>query len=258
MMGQAEEVVIEVFEYPAGPEIPVANWDGLIVTFPEKHNETKSGAQRLSQTCNGLESIQRDQFEQQMPAVVQQSFERGRELGIQEGREAEREMQRSTQADADMCRAEQVAALVEEFKRERDRFLHHVEHEVVELALAVAARILRREAQTDPLLLTGAVRIALGQLSESTKVRLRVPRSELELWTEALAHLPNLALRPLVLAGDGMRLGECIVDTELGSVDLGVRAQLGEIEQGFFDRSGTSRTQPLEQVLGDEERIPLP
>ena len=38
---------------------------------------------------------------------------------------------------------------------ERDRYLQAVEHEVVELALAVAARILRREAQMDPLLLTG-------------------------------------------------------------------------------------------------------
>ena len=257
-MGQAEAVVIEVFEYPAGPEIPVADWDGLIVAFPEKESGTRSVVQRLPQIFSGHEGTQRDQFEQQVPAIAQQNFERGRQQGIQEGREAGREIQRSAEADRDMCRAEQVSALAEEFKRERDRFLHHVEHEVVELALAVAARILRREAQTDPLLLTGAVRIALGQLSESTKVRLRVPRSELELWTEAMAHLPNLALRPLVLAGDGMRLGDCIVDTELGSVDLGVRAQLGEIEHGFFDRSGTSRTQPLAQMLGDEERIPLP
>ncbi len=35
----------------------------------------------------------------------------------------------------------------------------------MKLALAVAARILRREAQMDPLLLTGAVRVALGQLA---------------------------------------------------------------------------------------------
>jgi flagellar assembly protein FliH len=57
----------------------------------------------------------------------------------------------------------------------------------------VAARILRREAQMDPLLLTGAVRVALGQLSGSTEVRLRVPPAELDLWTEAIALLPNLA-----------------------------------------------------------------
>jgi flagellar assembly protein FliH len=36
-----------------------------------------------------------------------------------------------------------------------------------------------------------------------------------------------------------MRLGDCVIETELGSVDLGIRSQLGEIERGFFDRAGS-------------------
>jgi flagellar assembly protein FliH len=131
--------------------------------------------------------------------------------------------------------------LIESFIQERDRYLRAVEHEVVNLALAVAARILRREAQMDPLLLTGAVRVALGQLSGSTQVRLRVPVAELDLWTEAIALVPNLAVKPVVIAGEGMRLGDCVIETDLGSVDLGIRAQLGEIERGFFDRAGSPR-----------------
>ena len=122
--------------------------------------------------------------------------------------------------------------------------MHEVEHEVVKLALAVAARILRREAQMDPLLLTGAVRVALGQLSGSTEVRLRVPAGELDLWADAIALLPNLALKPSVIAGEEMRLGDCMIETSLGSVDLGIRSQLGEIERGFFDRAGAVKTGP--------------
>jgi flagellar assembly protein FliH len=111
----------------------------------------------------------------------------------------------------------------------------------------------------DPLLLTGAVRVALGQLAGSTQVRLRVPQEELELWTEAMALLPNLALKPTVVAGEGMRVGECAIETELGSVDLGIRAQLGEIERGFFDRAGgrrgeTARTADVNDNAGREKR----
>jgi flagellar assembly protein FliH len=40
-----------------------------------------------------------------------------------------------------------------------------------------------------------------------------------------------------------MRLGDCVVEAELGSVDLGVRAQLAEIERGFFDRTGGPRAE---------------
>jgi flagellar assembly protein FliH len=138
-------------------------------------------------------------------------------------------------------RARQAAELIESFTQERERYLQTVEREVVKLALAVAARILRREAQMDPLLLTGAVRVALGQLSGSTQVRLHVPSAELELWRDAIALVPNLAVKPAVIAGEGMRLGDCKVETEMGSVDLGIRSQLGEIERGFFDRAGGSK-----------------
>ncbi len=50
--------------------------------------------------------------------------------------------------------------------------------------------------------------------------------------------MPKLALKPTVAAGEGMRLGDCRMEAELGSVDLGIRAQLAEIERGFFDRVG--------------------
>lgn len=82
------------------------------------------------------------------------------------------------------------------------------------------------------------------QLAGSTEVRLRVPAAELDLWTEAIALLPNIALKPALAAGEGMRLGDCVIETGLGSVDLGIRAQLGEIERGFFDRAGSHRSVP--------------
>jgi flagellar assembly protein FliH len=112
----------------------------------------------------------------------------------------------------------------------------------------------------DPLLLTGAVRVALGQLAESTEVRLRVPADDLELWAEAIKLLPNLASKPTLVAGEGMRLGDCEIEAGVGSVDLGIRAQLGEIERGFFDRArgalktrAASREEAAETV-GEERR----
>lgn len=167
-----------------------------------------------------------------MAEETRRNFEAGRAQGIEQGRAHER----ATQGTAQQHLAAQLDRLLSTFSRERDRYLREVESEVVKLALAIAARILRREAQMDPLLLTGATRVALGQLAASTKVTLRVPPAELDLWEESIALLPNLAVQPQVLAGVGMRLGDCMVETALGAVDLGVRAQLSEIERGFFDR----------------------
>jgi flagellar assembly protein FliH len=188
-----------------------------------------------------MEARLRAEFDQRLAEETRRSFEAGRERGRQEGRQAEHEAQAAAQALAGQERTRQTVELIASFAQERDRYLQAVEHEVVKLALAVAARILRREAQMDPLLLTGAVRVALGQLSGSTQVRLRVPPGELDLWNEAIALVPHLPVKPAVMAGEGMRLGDCVIETDLGSVDLGIRAQLGEIERGFFDRAGGVR-----------------
>jgi len=231
---------IEIFEYPADPNAPrLADWDGWTAAAgPGPGAPVKDSANAIS------EVKVRAEFDQRLNEETRKAFEAGRARGRLDGQQAEREAQAAALASAEGARKQQAREWMENFAQERDRYLHAVEREVVELALAVAARILRRESQMDPLLLTGAVRVALGQLAGSTQVRLRVPGEELELWTEAMALLPNLALKPTVVAGEGMRVGECAIETELGSVDLGIRAQLGEIERGFFDRAGGRRTPP--------------
>jgi flagellar biosynthesis/type III secretory pathway protein FliH len=230
---------VEVFEYPAGPEEPSSAWSGWTGTEEADDPVEPANAAAGEATASGA----RAEFDRNLAEETRRSFEAGRERGRQEGRQAECEAQAATLAAGDQQRVRQATEMIESFAQERDRYLQSIEHEVVELALAVAARILRREAQMDPLLLTGAVRVALGQLSGSTQVKLLVPADELDLWTESIALLPNLALKPIVLAGEGMRLGDCRIETSLGSVDLGIRAQLGEIARGFFDRAGGRRVE---------------
>jgi flagellar assembly protein FliH len=55
------------------------------------------------------------------------------------------------------------------------------------------------------------------------------------MWEETLRLMPNLPLRPNVVGDPEVGPEECVLETKLGSADLGVRAQLAEIERGFFD-----------------------
>jgi flagellar assembly protein FliH len=121
----------------------------------------------------------------------------------------------------------------EEFRQQRTRYFAGVESEVVRLALAIAARVLHRESKLDPLLLTGVVKVALEKVAKDSTVVLRVPAGELERWREAFATNQESALK---LVGDErMGAGECLLETNVGRVELGVSAQLEEIERGFFD-----------------------
>lgn len=126
-----------------------------------------------------------------------------------------------------------VTQAVEAFRTERRRYFIDVEGEVVKLALAIAARILHREAKLDPLLLTAAVRVALDKVTDSSTLELRVPPDEFESWKLALKMEVESQVQ---LVGDArLEVGECILETAVGKVELGIPAQLKEIEKGFFD-----------------------
>jgi flagellar assembly protein FliH len=242
-----------LFEYRAHPEDPLLPaWEGWGEPEPVP---LKTGNAALESAFGAAEARLRAEFAQQLSEEGRRSTEGGRERGRQEGRLDEQQAQAAVLAAAHQQRVRQVTELIESFSHERERYLQAVEREVVDLALGVAARILRREAQMDPLLLTGAVRVALGQLALTTRVCLRVPPAQLDLWTEAMAFLPSLAVKPTVVPGESMRLGDCLIETELGSVDIGIRAQLVEIERGFFDRAGGASPQPPSPAQSDAQHI---
>ncbi len=154
--------------------------------------------------------------------------------------------------------ARQLAAMVDSFAAEQANYFDRLEHEVVSLSLAIAARVLRREAAADPMLLTGSVRVALGQLADSTSVRLYVPSGEQSMWVETLALIPGLKLQPQVIADTKMGTGECRMTSELGGADLGILNQLKEIERSFFDHVGSGsgmrpRLHPERRDSGEDE-----
>jgi flagellar assembly protein FliH len=206
MLDNAERRV-RPMPYPILPGAPLpADGEGARSAETEK-----ARAEREQQLARQLESARREAFEK--------------------GRDAARSEQAAWRQQ---CTGELGAAL-ESFRAGRDEYLARVEHEVVRLALAIAERILHREAQMDPLLLSGAVRVALGQLAESTEVKLRVPAAQRDMWAEMLRLIPGLPLRPEVVADPELETPEAVLEAGLGTVDLGVRAQIAEIERGFFD-----------------------
>lgn len=129
----------------------------------------------------------------------------------------------------------QILQSLEQFRLERQNYFHNVEGEVVRLALAIAERVLHRESHLDPLLLSGAVRVALEKLGDTSHVVMRVSPREVEPWKECFRAGVNLRIQPGILEDPSLSPGECLLVTELGTIELGVRTQLEEIEKGFFD-----------------------
>lgn len=244
-MGATQTNEFELFEYPAVSAPPMPSWDVFeCVPIPGGSGAGNSNAAHSQPEQEQSSDTARSNVEEEHADALKRSFENGRIVGFEDGRAAERQAAMALAQTREAQRVEQSARLVESFNAQKIQYFESAEREVVKLALAIAARILRRESQVDPLLLSGAVRAALGQLSSATSVRLRVPSADLDLWKETIAHLPNLSIKPAVLVDDQMALGECALESELGSVDLGIDSHLAEIERAFFDRAQGARSIP--------------
>jgi flagellar assembly protein FliH len=126
-----------------------------------------------------------------------------------------------------------VTTACTEFAKARTSYFVSVEQEVVRLALAIAARVLNREAKLDPLLLGAVVRMALEKVAEDSGAVLHVPVGEADAWRALFA---DESQSPVTVVGEErMEATECVLETTMGRVELGVVAQLEEIEKGFFD-----------------------
>ncbi len=130
--------------------------------------------------------------------------------------------------------ADKIRKALEDFQVERKEYFSRVESDVVQLALAIAAKILHREAQVDPMLVAALVRVAIDKLHDGSSVSVRVAPAEAGKWRAFLANPLNGSTIEIVEDGH-LGAADCILETELGSANFSIEAQMKEVEQGFFD-----------------------
>jgi flagellar assembly protein FliH len=152
-------------------------------------------------------------------------------------REAAAEMEARMKVEMERRLAEQAEKIekaLAAFAEERRSYFGRVESDVVHLALAIAGKILHREAQVDPQLIAALVGIAVNKLHDGSRVTVRVGAAEVQRWSGFFAN-PSNGCTVMVVEDTNLAAGDFILETDLGSANFGIEAQLKEVEQGFFD-----------------------
>jgi Flagellar biosynthesis/type III secretory pathway protein len=148
-------------------------------------------------------------------------------------REVEQALKKDFEEKALAARAQFVTE-IQNFGKQRDDYFAKVESEVVQLALSIAGKILHREAQVDPMLVAALVRIAMEGMREGSSVTVRVAPERAEAWRQCFANSAS-ASRAEIAEDPALSGNDCVVETELGTANFGLDAQLKEVERGFFD-----------------------
>jgi len=196
----------------------------LIQPFP--YDTVPSGAhpQRPVEDPSALSAVPTDS-----DTVAREA--RARAQGRQE---AEAQAQQSFRLHLEKERAS-IATALAGFTRDRAAYFQKVESEVVQLALSIARKILHREAQLDPLLLAGIVRVALEKIDGATGVVLHVHPSNAADWRRFLSLHLNPADLPEILEDSSQDPDSCTLETAMGTAVMGLDIQLNEIELGLMD-----------------------
>ena len=172
-----------------------------------------------------------DATRRNLEAEIRTREKRAHDEGIKEGQAAVR-----AEVDRELASVrESLALAIQQFEAEREDYYHSVENHVVNLALAIARKILHREAQIDPLLLAGAVRVALEKVSSATLIRLHVHPDQVQTWKEFLDRQTDIGQKPEILGDAATAEGQCRIESSIGTADLSLENQITEIERGFFD-----------------------
>jgi flagellar assembly protein FliH len=161
---------------------------------------------------------------------AEQNIRAAHQQGYEEGQAAVRQ---SLTGQLEAMQAK-LARSIEELAGLRARYRREAEQDIVQLALAVARRILHRELTMAPDALLGLVKAALERIEAREVHHVRVAREDAAMVSHFFEQM-GLPHRIEVIADPGLERGGAILESNRGLLDASVDTQLKEIERGFAD-----------------------
>lgn len=155
-------------------------------------------------------------------------------LGRQEGEAAAREAELAFHAQL-----QELVDCAANMADLRSGIIRTAHKDLLQLAVAIARRILHRELLLSEDVLQGIIAANLEKLQAQDVNRLRVHPTLLDRVEAILSSRPKNR-RPQVVADASLQPGGCVFETMRGNVDAGIESQLAEIDRGLADHLAES------------------
>jgi flagellar assembly protein FliH len=167
-----------------------------------------------------------EDFEQKKSRIEEQAYRRGFSEGQKKGIESEKQslepiLQNFQQA-------------LRELEKVKEEIYRSAERESVDLALAIAKKIVYHEVSTSREAIVGVVRQAIRQVADRDRIRVRLCPKDLQLLVDPKRHLSGMVRDDscIVVEGDeSIASGGCVIETDMGDVDARIEQQLQVIEE---------------------------
>jgi flagellar assembly protein FliH len=180
----------------------------------------------------------RERLEAMAEEIRSQAARIGLEKGYAQGREEATRACHNMLEEHKRALSAAVSELVQEIESQRGRVMTEARDEIVDLALAVAGRILKEEVTSRRDVVMNIVKDALKRVVDKDLVRIRVNTADLETVKSHRDEIVALVdgIRSLEIVEDRrVGPGGAVVETNAGRVDARIETQLDEIRRAFSE-----------------------
>lgn len=174
--------------------------------------------------------------------IERDAFAKGYANGERAGAEAA-----ATRGEAMLRR---LAQTLDELASLRAEMVRKTERQLVELALALARRIVHREVTLDRELLVAMARVAIDRLGDRVAATVRLHPDDFAMVSAGGASggsgpAPGVT----VVADPRVSAGGCLVESDFGLIDVSIDAQLSELAAALLGEESPSATGTSIEVL---------
>jgi flagellar assembly protein FliH len=142
-----------------------------------------------------------------------------------------------------------LAQTLEELSALRADMIRRTERQMVQLALAIASRLVHREITIDRGLLAGMARVALDRLGEHASATIRLHPDDY-LAVTSVQTAPWASEQVRLVADPQVSRGGCLVQSDFGFMDASADAQIHELARLLLEDT-ESRAEPATLAGGN-------
>lgn len=150
-----------------------------------------------------------------------EGYEQGYKIAYQEGKEASEKL------------IKEALEIKENYIQLKSQLLRETEEEIIKLVIAIYEKVLYQKVDEDEKLIISLVLNGIDNLEISEKLTIIVSQDDYEI----VENSKNLILAKASLIDEldirvnsDMRKGDCMIETSMGSVDVGINNQLDEVK----------------------------
>lgn len=195
---------------------------GTIVSLPHR-DETPAAVE-----SERVEDVVADEppppdFEALAAEARQEGFQQGYEEGLRQAAEEQHDT------------GTRLSALLQGITSDTEALVRGLESQVVELALAIAEKVIAREARVDREIVLNVARSALSEIHDAAELRIRAHPDDVPLldgrWQEMLPK--SVVERSELVPDELVERGGVVVETRIGYADSQLKTRLNQVVTTF-------------------------